>query len=54
MTTATNNLNRAEECAQFANSTRDSILRADLLTLRQKYLNTAERLRQKEEMTSKK
>ena len=36
---------RADEAARLANLTEDEILRAQLLTLRQQYLATAERLR---------
>lgn len=48
MTTAKKYLERAEECVQLANRTKDDTLRADMLILRQKYLKTAERLREVE------
>lgn len=32
---------RAEQCVKFANSVKDQILQADLLTLRQRYLQRA-------------
>lgn len=32
---------RAERCVKFANSVKDHILQADLLTLRQRYLQRA-------------
>ena len=35
-------LERAEECVRFANSTKDKMLSADLLKLRQTYLRLAE------------
>ena len=49
MTTAKKYLERAEECAQLANRTKDHTLRADMLILRQKYLKTAERLHEVEQ-----
>jgi len=36
---------RAQECVRLASSTEDSMLRTELLKLRQTYLNVAERLR---------
>ncbi|MDE2164676.1 MAG: hypothetical protein KGL29_04995 [Alphaproteobacteria bacterium] len=38
----------AEECVRLANLTPDDFLRRELLSLRQTYLRTAVRLRQKE------
>jgi hypothetical protein len=35
---------RAEECVRLANLAKDDIIRSELLTLRQSYLQTAERL----------
>ena len=35
---------RAEECVRLANSAKDDMIRSELLTLRQSYLRTAERL----------
>ena len=35
---------RAEECVKFANSTKDEVFQADLLKLRQRYLEMARRL----------
>ena len=35
---------RAEECVRLANLAKDDIIRSELLTLRQNYLQTAERL----------
>jgi len=37
--------NRAQECVRLASSTKDPMLRTELLKLRQTYLNVAERLR---------
>jgi hypothetical protein len=37
---------RAEECVRLANLAKDDIIRSELLTLRQSYLRTAERLTQ--------
>jgi hypothetical protein len=36
----------AEECVRLANLTTDNLIQKELLTLRQSYLQTAERLRQ--------
>ena len=36
---------RAEECVKFANLTKDHVLQSELLALRQRYLETARRLR---------
>jgi hypothetical protein len=36
---------RAQECADLANRAKDSLVRMELLKLRQTYLNVAERLR---------
>jgi len=36
---------RAEECVRLANLTRDEMIRAELLRLRQTYLNIAARLK---------
>jgi len=37
--------NRAEECVELANLAKDSMIRMELLKLRQTYLTIAERLR---------
>ena len=36
---------RAEQCVKFANATKDQTLQADLLLLRQRYLETARKIR---------
>jgi hypothetical protein len=36
---------RAEECVRLANLTEDALIRKELLTLRQSYLQTADRLK---------
>ncbi|MDE2264770.1 MAG: hypothetical protein KGL29_02625 [Alphaproteobacteria bacterium] len=41
-------LAHAEECVRLANLTGDDFLKRQLLSLRQTYLRTAEKLRQKE------
>jgi len=42
---ATGYQNRAEECVRLANLAEDELIRRELLTLRQSYLQTAERLK---------
>lgn len=46
MYTANRYENRAEECVRLANLAEDELIRIELLTLRQTYLRTAERLKQ--------
>ncbi len=48
MTTSEEYLAHAEECVRLANLTPDDFLQRELLSLRQTYLRTAERLRQRE------
>jgi hypothetical protein len=43
---------RAEECVRLANLAVDDLIRSELLTLRQSYLRTAERLSQLPSQTS--
>ena len=44
---------RAEECVRLANLAVDELIRNELLTLRQAYLRTAERLSQSSPQASK-
>ena len=44
LTTADNNMARAEECARLANLTKDKRVQAELLRLRQTYLRVARTL----------
>jgi hypothetical protein len=44
---------RAEECVRLANLAVDDLIRSELLTLRQAYLRTAERLSQLSPQASK-
>jgi len=44
---------RAEECVRLANLAVDELIRNELLTLRQAYLRTAERLSQSSSQASK-
>jgi hypothetical protein len=44
---------RAEECVRLANMAEDELIRRELLTLRQSYLQTAKRLSQLHEQKAK-